>query len=287
MRRSHLASLKDSGTLLEFVGNLKEGVYITTPDGRIVDSNPAFLEMLGVSSLRELRKFSAETLIVEPGRRARELEILSRDGAVREFELELRRPDGEVRTVLDTAYQVTDPDTGERFYHGILVDITQRKRLEAQLREAAIRDALTGCFNRRFLSDIGRKLQDDSALWGAVVVDVDHFKAYNDRFGHDMGDAILVRLARFLMHQVRAEDAVIRMGGDEFLLLITGGAASSTGDVATRLRENAATSAPVSFTLGWAVREAGESVEETIRRADRQLILIRVQERQHTPSRTG
>ncbi len=86
---------------------------MTTADGRIRDANPAFLRMFGVSSLRQLRRFTAEQLLVDPARRAEELAILARDGAVREFELEIRRPDGEARTVLDTAYQRVDEATGE------------------------------------------------------------------------------------------------------------------------------------------------------------------------------
>ncbi len=284
-RRRHRA-LKDPKVLADFVRNLREGIYVTTAHGQIRDANPAFLRMLGVSSLRQLRRYTAEQLLVNPARRAEELAILAREGAVREFELEIRRPDGEVRTVLDTAFQRIDEATGETCYHGILIDITDRKELERRLRETAVRDALTGCYNRHYLLERERQLEAEEAQWGVVVIDVDRFKEYNDHYGHHTGDLVLQQVARFLMVTVRTGDAVIRIGGDEFLILLHGSAALATEEVARRLREQGPNAVPVSFSLGWAVREGEEPLEHTIRRADRQLILVRAHERRWHPSRS-
>jgi len=285
-RDRHERSLKDPWTLAEFVRNVQEGVYITTTEGKILDANPAFLRMFGVKSLAELRQYTAEQLIVDPERRKEELAAIANGGAVREFELEIRRPDGEVRTVLDTAYQVADPETGETLYHGILIDITERTKLEQQLLRAALRDPLTGCFNRRFLSDMERALDSQEQGWGTIVIDIDNFKDYNDRYGHHIGDRVLMRVARFLLSLVRAEDAVIRIGGDEFLLLLIGDTPEATAEVAHRLRKTGPGAMPVSASVGSAVRRTGENLEDTIRRADRQLIQIRVKERQPHSRRT-
>jgi diguanylate cyclase (GGDEF)-like protein/PAS domain S-box-containing protein len=275
-----MRSLNDVRTLSQFVHNLREGVYITTADGRILDANPAFLEMFGFASLDELQNHTAPSLLVDPRRRSEELGILSAEGAVREYELEILRPDGNTCTVLDTAYQVLDEATGETLYHGILVDITDRKILERQLRELAVRDPLTGCHNRRYLQDEIRGLEETSAPLGVIVVDIDHFKQYNDRHGHDLGDRLLVQFARFLSHRVRADDPVIRTGGDEFAILLPGLELDGTQEVVGRLKAAGPDSAPVSFTIGWAVREGRERIEETLRRADQDLIRIRVEERQ-------
>jgi diguanylate cyclase (GGDEF)-like protein/PAS domain S-box-containing protein len=278
------SSFSDIETLRAFVARLREGVYITTQDGRILDANPAFLEMFGVSSLADLAGVTAAQLHVRPQRREEEIALLAREGAVREFELEVRRPDGVVRTVLDTAFQVTDAETGEIRYHGILVDISERKLLEEQLREAAIRDPLTGCYNRRFLADVEASLASASGSWGAVVIDIDHFKEINDRFGHDVGDQMLVRTARFLLREVRADDVLVRLGGDEFLLVLAAADARTTGQVARRLRRRGPSSAPTLFTLGWAARTPGERLEQTVRRADRSLIRARQRERGAPPA---
>lgn len=278
-------SLNDSETLARFVHNLREGVYITDAAGRILDANPAFLEMFGAASLDALQAYTAESLLADPQRRDEELAILARDGAVREFELEIRRTDGTTRTVLDTAYQVVDEATGERVFHGILVDITDRKNLERQLREMATRDPLTGCHNRRYLQDAIPRLESGEAPVGVIVVDVDHFKQFNDRHGHDVGDRILVQTARFLAREVRAEDPVIRTGGDEFAILLPGLDETATREVAARLSRSGPDGAPASFTLGWAVRRAPECLEDTLCRADRELIRVRVEVRGVDPRR--
>ena len=284
-RKHRFRSLRDPWTLSEFVRNLQEGVYITRTDGLILDANPAFLRTFGVRSLRELSRYTAEQLLLDPERRDEEMALLAEMGSVREFELELRRPDGQVRTVLDTAYQVKDAASGETVYHGILIDITDRKELERQLFRAALRDPLTGCYNRRYLMDRERQLERGKATWGIVIVDIDHFKDYNDRFGHHTGDLVLVRVSRFLLSVVRSEDAVIRIGGDEFLLLLEGATSSVTAEVVGRLQQRGRKAVPVGLSYGWANRERGETLDATTRRADRQLIRRRQKERQQSPRR--
>jgi len=233
-------SLDDHETLLLIVQNLEEGIYITNASGDILDANPAFLRMFGVSSVGDLARFRAGDLIADPNRRGLEMALLDRDGAVRDFELTIVRPDGQRRTVLDTTYVCRDPDTGEVYYHGILIDITRRKELELQLREQSIRDALTGCYNRRYLLALGDSMSEEKVShWGCIYIDIDYFKAYNDIHGHKMGDRVLVQMSRFLMRQVRAEEPVIRLGGDEFLIVLTGDNSARTEQIASRLQRAA------------------------------------------------
>jgi two-component system NtrC family sensor kinase len=126
-------SLQTPDTLRYFVDTLKEGIYVTTAEGEILDCNPALLEIFGASTLEELRRHRAPDLWVDPERRAREIEILRRDGAVRDYEVQIRRPDGGVRTVLDTCTLATDSATGQTLLVGALVDISDRKRAEVDL----------------------------------------------------------------------------------------------------------------------------------------------------------
>ena len=203
--------------------------------------------------------------------------MLERDGAVKDFELEIVRPDGQRRFVRDTMFGVRDPVTGEQYMHGILVDITRSKAMEEQLHEQLIRDALTGLYNRRFLLDLGEALRaDGESRWGCIFIDIDRFKLYNDTYGHANGDQVLKKFARFLLRQVRAEEPVIRLGGDEFLIVLAGENASRTEAVATRLQHAAARSAPVAFSLGWAERSDDEEFDATVDRADKKLIGVRV-----------
>ena len=274
---TRLRSLDDLETLRLLAHNLGEGMYIAHLDGTILDANTALLQIFGVRTVGELAQFHVADLYADPSRRTAWLAQLEREGAARDFEWELVRPDGQRRTLLDTAYTVRDEETGERFVHGILVDITERKRLENQLREQLTRDALTGCYNRRYLLDLELTMRtQEVSAWGCIFIDIDHFKVYNDTHGHHDGDVVLARMARFLMRQVRAEEPVVRMGGDEFLIVLQGDSAARTEEVSRRLQHAAARSAPVAFSLGWAVRQGDESLDATIDRADQGLISVRV-----------
>jgi diguanylate cyclase (GGDEF)-like protein/PAS domain S-box-containing protein len=162
-----MSSLADADTLRALVNGLREGVYISNLKGDILDANRAFLEMMGVATLAELRAINAYELFVHPERRAQELELLAKEGAVREFEFEIRRRDGRVITVLDTCTTVPQQDA-EALFHGVLVDISQRKSAErvaeqtASLLAATLESTADGMlvvnahgkiatFNRKFL----------------------------------------------------------------------------------------------------------------------------------------
>jgi diguanylate cyclase (GGDEF)-like protein/PAS domain S-box-containing protein len=272
------ASLSDPKTLANFAQNLQEGIYITNEGGEILDANPAFLEIFGMSSMDEMRRYRVNDFVDENVRK-REIALLERSGSLRNRELKITRLDGEVRTVLDSWYAVKESGGSETLYHGILVDITGRKDLETRLREQSIRDPLTGCYNRRQLTDLCVRPRSAEELWGCIYADIDHFKQYNDMHGHAAGDTVLLKMSRFLMRYVRAEEPVIRMGGDEFLVVLSDATIETTERVARRLQEVGHDAAPVSFTLGWAARSGTEILEETVNRADHSLIEVRVEQR--------
>jgi len=280
-----LPSLSDPATLSAMALRLQEAIYITTMEGEIIDANPAFLEMFGVDSLDELKGFRASDF-VKPELRAREMALLERRGAIRDVELQVTRRDGEVRTVVDSAYLYVDPETGEKFCHGVLVDITHRKDLQTQLLEMSIRDPLTGCYNRRYLNTVARQCETQpNGEWGCIYLDIDHFKQYNDTNGHAEGDSVLVKMARFLMRHVRAEESVVRVGGDEFLVVLCDAGEKQTRQVAGRLRTAAPDSAPAQFSMGWAARRKGETFENTMERADHRLLEVRIDERRDAPKK--
>ena len=271
---SRFRSLSDPETLAKFAQNLGEGIYITTEDGSFLDANPAFLKIFGVATLDELKSYKVNDF-VDADIRKEEVRLVERAGSARDRELRIARPDGEVRTVLDTWYSNTDPDTGESIFHGILVDITARKNLETQLVEQSIRDPLTGSYNRRYLATMYSAERADIAEWGCIYVDIDHFKEYNDKHGHAAGDAALIDISWFLMSRARSEAPVVRMGGDEFLITLFDRDPGATEQVAQWLKLAGEECSAVSFSLGWATREKGEKLEETVNRADRELIQVR------------
>ena len=97
-------------------------------------------------------------------------------------------------------------------------------RLRETLRQQSIRDPLTGLFNRRYMEEtlereMRRVIRAKHPL-GVIMIDVDHFKQFNDNNGHEAGDAILRELGHFLRSQVRVEDIPCRYGGEEFILIL-------------------------------------------------------------------
>jgi diguanylate cyclase (GGDEF)-like protein/PAS domain S-box-containing protein len=274
------ANLENPDLLRAFVRNIGAGIYVTTPDGRFLDANAALLDILGVESLEVLRERRVEDFLVDQSVRTQTRETLEREGAVREVELEIRRPDESIRTVLATTYAIRHGGAGEVSFYGILVDITSRKRVVDDLVEQSLRDPLTGCYNRRYLATVERRASaHPGESWGCIIVDIDHFKQFNDRFGHQAGDRALVKMARFLMRHVRAEDAVVRLGGDEFVVLLAEADGERVQQVVGRLQRSALRSAPVEFSVGWAVRYPRENLTKVLGRADKNLLAVRVEAR--------
>ncbi len=153
----------------------------------------------------------------------RQIRLLRRDGDQRSVDVELLRGDDTIfHAQLDCVLIVTDdlPPT----IRITVVDITQRKESEAEIRQLAFYDPLTSLPNRRLLLErlkratfrCIRKLQHGAVLF----IDLDNFKELNDTHGHSSGDLLLQQVARRLMSCVRACDTVARLGGDEFVVVL-------------------------------------------------------------------
>ena len=98
------------------------------------------------------------------------------------------------------------------------------QRLRFKLHQQSIRDPLTGLFNRRYMEEtlhreIRRAVRHNFML-GVVMIDVDYFKSFNDRYGHEIGDQVLKEIGDYLQKNVRAEDVVCRFGGEEFIIIL-------------------------------------------------------------------
>jgi diguanylate cyclase (GGDEF)-like protein len=153
-------------------------------------------------------------------------------------------------------------------------------RAERRLHDLATTDALTGLANRRRVMQVasqqlGRRRRDGTPL-SFVLGDVDHFKAVNDRHGHDTGDRVLMKVAGAMKAATREADTVSRWGGEEFLVVLPETDIATALRVAERMRESVRqivvmrTGQPVSvtITLGVSSLRDGESIEDAIARAD-------------------
>ncbi|MDN3920182.1 GGDEF domain-containing protein [Roseateles violae] len=155
-----------------------------------------------------------------------------------------------------------------------------KMRAEAEVRLQAMTDGLTGLANRRALDEaMHRSLagaQRDQQPFAVLMLDIDHFKAINDRFGHHQGDATLAAFAARLRAGLRAQDQCFRYGGEEFCVLLPQTGAADAALLAERLRAHLVLPASgemprLSASLGIAVWQAGDSADALFGRADRAL----------------
>ena len=163
-------------------------------------------------------------------------------------------------------------------------DITLRQNYERRLRERSNRDPMTGAYNRRYLEEFIARLAAEDEM-GCIILDVDHFKRYNDTHGHVRGDEMLIELVRFLRRTSRAHDSVIRLGGDEFLLLLSGASDTALREISGRLIQRAEPELGFRVSMGWARRKGDESLKQTLNRADQQLLAMRAKVRGPSPGR--
>jgi diguanylate cyclase (GGDEF)-like protein len=158
-------------------------------------------------------------------------------------------------------------------------------RARSELDRLTITDPLTGVYNRRYLDRVLPTEKDRAERFerpfALLMLDLDDFKFVNDRYGHRQGDHILVAFAQALQRNVRSIDAVIRYGGDEFLVVLLETDAEGAGKACRRIRqrvEEALESSPsvptgvkIGLSVGLAVRNPGESVDEKLAEADHRM----------------
>ncbi|MEV6800970.1 EAL domain-containing protein [Micromonospora rifamycinica] len=205
------------------------GIGIAGIDGQIIDVNQSFADMLGYTP-EELRQTNVASLFhAEDAAGMWELYQELIEGKHDSVRVEKRyyRKDGSV-VWTDLAVSLIRHDDGRpRFTVAMIEDITQRYELQQRLRFQALHDPLTGLPNRTlFFETLGQVFADagPEQRIGVCFLDLDGFKAVNDSLGHDLGDRLLVTIARRLSDCVIGQGHLVaRMGGDEFVILVNGG----------------------------------------------------------------
>jgi diguanylate cyclase (GGDEF)-like protein/PAS domain S-box-containing protein len=191
--------------------------------GKILLANPAAHDALGLGP-EELRGKNLVELLA-PVTRPSFAQYLNRirDNHADSGLMRLITKGGEERTWLYRNVLRVDED-GEAQVIGHAQDVTDSRRMEETLRKQVAQDPLTKLFNRRYLEDAMtreiRKAARRKRSVAVLMIDVDHYKRYNDAYGHAVGDLVLITLANFLKNGIRAEDIACRYGGDEFALVL-------------------------------------------------------------------
>ena len=202
------------------------GIALVAPDGSWLRVNESLCEIVGYA--REQLYGMTFQDITHPEDLDADLaqleETLAGSRAGYQMEKRYLRPGGEVVWALLSVSLVRDTAGAPLHFISQIQDISERKRLEAELSRLATRDDLTGLYNRRFfereLKQQLRLLRRHGGQASVLFVDLDRFKEVNDTLGHQAGDDLLKHVALVLTGRLRESDVIARLGGDEFAVLL-------------------------------------------------------------------
>lgn len=266
--------------------NAPMGIALTTPDGVLVDANPALCAMLG----RTPEELYGRSVLIhihpEAVAAAREAHasLIAFPSRPMRHETRLQPTAGTDLPVQVTASWVAETPDGQAAHLVMIVeDITERKAMESQLVHRSLHDPLTGLPNRLLFQDrlwhaLERGRREDTPTC-VLITDLDGFKAINDRLGHPMGDLVLVTFAEQLRSVLRASDTAARLGGDEFSIVCENTEPADAEVLAERLRASvteplvlSGTTVTIGLSIGIGAvaggLEPGDVYEHVVREAD-------------------
>lgn len=268
--------------IVENVGDL---VAVLDTDGRRIYNSPSYRPLFRE---KDIRPGSASFLEIHLEDRERIKEIFRRTvatgvGERAEFRFVLK--DGSIRHMESDGRAIRGADGTVSKVVVVSRDITELKRLEAELREMAATDFLTGLANRRhFLARLEQELARIQRLEehraSVLMLDSDHFKRVNDTFGHATGDNVLRHLAVLMQKGLRKVDIAGRVGGEEFAIILPGADLPAAEVFAERLRKKVAgtpmaqedRAIPLTVSIGVTGMKASDtSADDALVRADRAL----------------
>ncbi|RVT45365.1 EAL domain-containing protein [Rheinheimera sediminis] len=198
--------------------NISDAVMVCDTNFSLLEVNPAFVTMTGKS--RESVLNNVFELCLYPARFLHEIRQALLEQGYWAGEIEDKRHNGELFQA-ELSFDVIKDEQGQvQQFVGVVSDISDRKKREAELNRLADTDTLTGLPNRaRFSSHLTQSVREkvEHAL---LVFDLDNFKKINDSLGHELGDTLLCKLSERLSHFIRFKAKLYRLGGDEFAVLL-------------------------------------------------------------------
>ena len=281
-------------------GPLAEGVpsvaYVYEPgiDGQCLYISPSIERVLGYTQEHWMNDGGLWDRLLHPEDAdrviANEAECASSGEALVQ-EYRISRSDGSVVWIRDEMTVVRGAEGGEPpLFYGVFLDVTDRKRMEAELERLALYDPLTGLPNRALFTDrLSHTIERRGRTHATAVyfLDVDRFKRINDSLGHGAGDEVLREIAIRIERTLRPEDTVARFGGDEFTVLCesVGGVLEAVG-VADRLQREIAqplraggAELRLSASIGIAIAEPGDEPDVSRLVEDADAAMYRAKER--------
>ena len=282
LQKAELAELEASELELQSIfDQLPDVFYRTNMQGVITKISPSCYDVIGYRP--EVMIGTALAYYYKyPEARQKIVQAITEGGgkAIR-VEAELRHKDGSSIWISTNAFVRFDSDGKPAYIEGVARDISNRKHMEEQLLALSRIDVLTDTFNRRYYMDksegvieLMRRYQRPASM---MMMDLDHFKNINDKYGHHVGDMALIAFASVCRKEIREADILGRLGGEEFALMLPETSLQSASVLAERIREaTAEISIPfdgnfISFTVSIGLVELGKddlTLDSVIRRAD-------------------
>jgi diguanylate cyclase (GGDEF)-like protein/PAS domain S-box-containing protein len=221
--------------------NLPVGIYRALDSGILQTANTALIRMMGFDSFEELQNARLSDVWVDTAQRSAMIDRLRNDGSVLDYEVRLRRKNGEILIASFDARGTFDTDGNLEYFDTIVQNISQRVLAKSELERLARTDSLTGLSNRQHLIE---RLGEETARVGrydrplsVMLIDLDHFKEVNDTHGHLAGDAVLVSAASSIHDILRGTDFAGRYGGEEFCVVMPETGIDGAEELAERLRK--------------------------------------------------
>ncbi|MBI5965984.1 MAG: diguanylate cyclase [Chloroflexi bacterium] len=248
--------------------NTHDWEFWLSPSGKFIYTSPSCKDITGYEADEFKRTPHILIKIIHPedlaGFLAHQKDV-AKKREKGEVEFRIQKPDGNIIWIDHVCQPIFDDNGAYLGARGSNRDITRRKIMEAELKEAneklnahiceieqlqselreqALHDPLTGLYNRRYLNEalereITRAKREDHCL-SVIISDIDHFKKINDTYGHQVGDKFLTEIAAIMKNYARSSDIICRYGGEEFLLILPGATKAAAMKRARELKRSCA-----------------------------------------------
>jgi diguanylate cyclase (GGDEF)-like protein/PAS domain S-box-containing protein len=233
--------------------NAVQGMFQSTLSGKLLRANPSYARVLGYNSFQELlaTEHDLSALYFDPEDRQQMLVALQSGGRLENYEVKLKRKDGQPVWLLFNV-RLTEDDDGKPVIEGIIVDNTAKKLAEEELRKSeekfrrlSILDNLTGLYNTRYmykaLADLIAESEASGMPFSLIFLDMDNFKHVVDTYGHLNGSRTLQEVAATIQSVLIEPAFGVAYGGDEFVVALPGftkkQAAKKAREIQTRMRK--------------------------------------------------
>jgi diguanylate cyclase (GGDEF)-like protein/PAS domain S-box-containing protein len=280
------AQLVEKHYVDSIIQNMLNSLIVTDVQGTIKTVNKATLDLLEYNSEEEIIGKPLESVFAEgsPLSGSWRNDLIQKN-AITNTEITYQSKNGRRIPVFFSGSMMRDDQGRMQGMICLAQDLTERKQAQEALAEQAIRDPLTGLYNRRYLdqrigNELVRAARNGQPL-AILLCDLDHFKEINDQLGHQVGDEVLKAVSKSIQESTRGIDLVFRWGGDEFIMLLADATREGVLVAADRIRKGISkvskqANLALDLSIGVAFYpEHGRNVDDLMRLADRALYIAK------------